>query len=439
MTPNRVNAETCRDLPQGLPSPKKRGIGPLQRNATACHGLPVAEERKTTRSGRRGSRTVLFLPNEAPPGEPVCLELVNEAMTVADGELVIPFGDHVWDSKRRIKQRINRQSAERIVAFFNSASQRLARLFLGMPIYVGHPDVPGFESGASDKRRYGRIVGMRVLPNGIGLEPKWNDLGEKNCRELYWAYWSPVLLAEEDKYVMEDGWKVYEPFGTKSVGLTNFPRMAVAPIALPNADQKGENMNLLEKLIALFGDKNITTEDQLLAKVTALIEGVKKLLAPAEPSDAVQELSNAWNANAAKLKALEAKTLELSNGWNADKEKIQSLEDQVRTERGARADLLLANALNEGRITEADRANWKTALLAEWDAKVIELANAKPLIKTKSALPADLAGRSGAAVDRQTKIIELVNERMKEKSEDYTTAFIAVQSDAKNAALFGKQ
>jgi hypothetical protein len=58
-------------------------------------------------------------------------------------------------------QQVDKTSLETLVKNFNSFFARLGRHFAGLPFYVGHPDVRGFENTYTDRKAYGWIMDLR--------------------------------------------------------------------------------------------------------------------------------------------------------------------------------------------------------------------------------------------------------------------------------------
>jgi hypothetical protein len=135
---------------------------------------------------------------------------------------ICPWGE--FDNQVGL-QRVARDQGETMVTAFNSLLGRMGRLFRGVPVFVGHPDVD--PNKYPDKRRYGKITAMEAREDGLYSKVAWNDLGQQNLKEGYYLYPSPVWVLKR----RPGG--IVEPCELISVGLTNFPNIQkVQPWAL---------------------------------------------------------------------------------------------------------------------------------------------------------------------------------------------------------------
>jgi hypothetical protein len=327
-----------------------------------------------------------FLANEADPAEEPQL-LGNEFAVAADGWVELaPYGD--FQHSQGI-QRFTKEDAEGLCNEFNGLLGLPSRL-LGLPWYIGHPDHPKFKDRYPDTKAYGRIKGLQAREEGLFANVKWSAAGEDLIRsEAFHGHsvnWGAVKRGG-----------VWRPVRIKSVGFTNEPNIPVTPVTLANEIDDSMKEQLLQKL----GLKADATDEEILAAVDL--------------------------ANEAKLHADQAAT---------DKATAEAAKSQAETalanERKARIGLLLDGALAAGKVTAADRGRWEADLEADFEAKVTELANAKPVIKTEAATK-NLGQRkeSSAASD---KVVELVNERMTKTGEEWTPAWAAVKRE--HPALF---
>jgi hypothetical protein len=78
-----------------------------------------------------------------------------------------------------------------------------------------------------------------------------------------------------------------------------------------------------------------------------------------------------------------------------------------------------------------------------FDAKLLELSNAKPVLNTASKTQGlgarnSEAHAAGEVRIRQDKLITLVNERMSKTGEDYETAFANIKRTKEGAALLAE-
>ena len=64
-------------------------------------------------------------------------------------------------------QQVDASALAALAKNFNSFIARLGRRFAGIPFYIGHPDVPGFESIYPDRKAYGWIMNVEVREDGL--------------------------------------------------------------------------------------------------------------------------------------------------------------------------------------------------------------------------------------------------------------------------------
>ena len=325
---------------------------------------------------------------------------LSNQFTVAAGHLVIPYGDHPHKAG---VQRFTRAAAEKLAAGFHGLAQRLGRLFGGNPIFVGHPDDPAFANEHTDRKAYGWVGDVQALDDGLHLIPKWSPSGEELVANAHYKWFSPRWAAVE--IGREAGRVILEPVRLVSVGLTNQPNIqGMAPLANeedePDAEAPQEEAEMRERLLKLLNLKADCTDEELQAAYDA------HLAAQAQAADAANALTT---ANA-----------QLTTDLAAAQGQVQILTANVAAERGGRIVLLLNEAEREGRITPAQRGQWAQDLAADFAAKAVELANAKPALHVAS-VTADLGARKtdSTAMGRQQKILTLVNQRMETNHEPY--------------------
>lgn len=161
---------------------------------------------------------------------------------------LVEYGEH---HHPRGIQVFSRQSADQLVANFNSFRSKLARTFGGLPIYIGHPDDNDFKGqpGHTDTRAYGWVMDMQARPSGLFILPKWSPEGLKIIQNAFYKYLSP-------RWSMSPvGLQTYEPYKLISVGMTNNPNIQGETIA---------NSALAKKLERQPKFKTTSTAPQLI-------------------------------------------------------------------------------------------------------------------------------------------------------------------------------
>jgi hypothetical protein len=100
--------------------------------------------------------------------------------------------------------------------------------FVGVPLYIGHPDVPEIANEYPDKKAYGWIVDTDVREDGLWGRVKFSAPGKQLVSDGHWKFVSPYWLADESQ---ENGAKIFHPREILSVGLTNRPNLPVKPLS----------------------------------------------------------------------------------------------------------------------------------------------------------------------------------------------------------------
>jgi hypothetical protein len=333
---------------------------------------------------------------------------VSNNYQVAAEAMLIPYGNH---PHKNGVQRFTREHAETMVSNFNSILGKLGRLFGGLPVYIGHPDDSAFTQH-TDSKSYAWIMSMEARDDGLALTPKWSQPGEQIVANGHYKWFSPRWACKE--IGRENGKAILAPIRLISIGLTNMPQIqGIPPLANEEASEGASQADagtaaaepkkaaegLLNRLMALLGLADPCTEDDVIAKITAMQAAIGEA---------------ATQANEAR-QALESQTI------------------VYQAERGARIELLVSNAISAGIITAADKDRWTIALRQDFAGKTVELANTKPSLNI-TPMTRDIGGRKLATQNAREKVLTLVNERMERNGEDYETAFAAVRKE--NQGLF---
>jgi len=349
------------------------------------------------------------------------LECLSNAFRVEGDWLAIPYGDH---PHAQGIQRLDRAAAQAMVAHFSSFAARLGRLFGGVPIYVGHPDDPRLANQFPDRKAYGWIMALEARDDGLYLQTKWSAAGQDLLANAHYKWFSPFWGCRNDG--QEHGRAILRPVRLVSIGLTNTPNIeGIPPLAndenatpIPKGDHPVKREDLI-KALSLAEDAD---DAAILAAIKAVQDELAALKAKAAESDsAKQDLANEKTARAAAETAL------------ANEKTARS------AERKARIELVLDNAQAAGKFTPAQRPQWAADLEKDFEAKSVELANAKPVLNTRPKTDA-LGTRNADALAardatlRRDKVLMLVNERIAKTGEVYEQAFAAIRKE--NPALF---
>lgn len=297
--------------------------------------------------------------------------MMNEATVDDDGWALIPFGD--WPHEMGM-QKFHRQQGEALVNAFQSKANRFRRAICGLPIFKGHPDSPvaAIANQYPDKGEKGQIAEMEVRPNGLALKLVLSNEGADLVKKG-WKFISPMWIANLISKAGES-YRVFAPTVLRSVGLVskpNIPSLSLANSA-PGAGNQKTTMNK-EQLLALLGLPATATDAEINAKLSVLGNSATALA-----NEQTAHTTAKGNITALETRATKAET------------DLKTTQTTLANERSARVDDQLALAIRSGRILEADKATWKARLESNFDAEVKVLANAAPVVKTASEIPAML-------------------------------------------------
>lgn len=360
------------------------------------------------------------LANESATDRVSLFGLTNEIdAATGDGWARIGYGE--WPHERGL-QRFGRAQADEMVGYFKNTWNRIKRAVVGMPIFRGHPDLKAIANQYPDKGVYGAIADMEARDDGLYIRPILSEEGAALVNEKGLKYFSPHWLAR--KLPDENGRPVYAPAFMVSIGLTDRPNIGgtslvnSAPVGA-NENNKSENIIMLKWLIELLGLANEATEEQVKAKVTDLLKRP-------EPTALANEQTARTTAETQLTEA---------------KNKLTTAETALANERTAHAatakarnEALVASAIKDGRVVEANRQTWLSRLDRDFATESTALANEKPVVKMQPRT-ANLGARKqdNAARDQFTA---LVNEALPKNGGDWDRAWAAVKATPNGKTLF---
>jgi len=342
---------------------------------------------------------------------------------------VSPYGTFRGKTPGR-PQHFTEDAAKRMVAEFNSLRGKLGRMFRGVPIYIGHPDVD--PTIWTDDRRLGKATQLEARADGLWAYGEWNSLGRENQTEGFWVYPSP-------RWDAPAGQARFEPDRLISIGLTNTPRIETSePLAnsqiestdghRPPLQTETETPTLMDpKLIReKLGLAPETTDEEVFAKIESLAQAA---------TDAESRLTEAENAKQTAEQAAEAE----KKAKDEMACSLQTAEANVISFREAADNALLDLAERDGKITKAERAAWQSKLAGEQrDEAINSLAALKPKLNTKP-----LGGGQNRADREQSDnlreaVANAVAELQEKRGLSYVDAWGEVKKDAKFASYFNR-
>jgi hypothetical protein len=333
--------------------------------------------------------------------------------TADDWFKVSPYGTFPGRVPSR-PQHFGREDAENVLAEFNSVRGRLGRMFRGVPVYRGHPDVD--PTIWTDDRRLGKVTDLEVRDDGLWARAEWNSLGRENLEEGWWLYPSP-------RWDAPAGRPKFAPDRLISIGLTNTPRIDESePIAnsedltAGEADDETETDELMDpKLIReKLGLPPEATDDEVMAKLASLME-----------TEATAETATA-EAETAKTEKAEMETAK-----TAAEAEAQAARDEANNS-------MLDLAVAQGRIVKADVPAWKAKLEGD---KRDEVVNSLQALKPKLNTTGLAGGQTREDVENADLLREHVAnaraELMDKQGLSFHEAHCRVKKDKRFAAYFG--
>ncbi|RYD38520.1 MAG: hypothetical protein EOP87_01410 [Verrucomicrobiaceae bacterium] len=321
----------------------------------------------------------------------------------ADGWFKIsPYGEFRGKTPGR-PQHVSMESARAMESQFNSVLGKLGRAFRGVPIYHGHPDVD--PETWPDDRRIGKVTKLEARADGLWGFAEWNSVGKENKAEGWWIYPSP-------RWDAPPGQTRFSPDRLISIGLTNTPRIQESePVHNSHLDThpKPEDTTMDPKLIRQkLGLAPEATDEEVLAKLDAV-------------TAAATETANAQTA----LTTAEEKKTEIENSVTGKDREITQL-------RQAHNKTVLDNAVETGRITQAERATWETRLTgANRETEINSLGALTPKLNGKVLNLDDRRNERQQADDLREQVANAISKEQKENGLSYHQAHVKVKKDPK--------
>jgi hypothetical protein len=319
---------------------------------------------------------------------------------------------------KSIIQVVDRQAAETMAANYGSVVGKLANFFRGIPMFEGHADDaawlaknPGHKASA-----VARIKSIEPADDGIYVTAALNSDGEA------------LLGGDAPKYTGQSPyWRLSEipgrpghfrPILLWSVALTNNPNIMTNTIALNSLQGMAEDIPELSPTADTGETENTDTEMKLTPEALAALG-----FAPdADPSS--EEISAAIVQMLGEKAEAEAKMATAEETTTAANSRLTLVETELNLVRGTAVDTVITEAINTGRITEADKPAWTAALNTSFATESAKLQTLMPVLNTANKV--DLGGRREAAftdaANAAGRITEGVTAYATEKGMDITSA-----------------
>lgn len=352
---------------------------------------------------------------------------VFQELTLPEGETTLryrlsPYGIFPVDdvSGKAIYQVVDKKAGEIMAANFGSLTGKLATFFRGIPIYEGHPDDPGWAAANPGHRAsaVGRIKAIENEEDGIWVTSVINSDGKA------------LLSGDAPKYSGHSPhWRLspipgqpdhYTPVLLWSDALTNTPNIHNNTIALNSL--QGVEIEIEEQSPDAAASATGATENpEDTMKLTPEALAALGFAPDATPSP--DEISSAIVKLLSDKASAEADKVAAEGATTAANSRHTALQAEFDTIRSQAVDTVIGEAIATGRITEADKPAWTTALNTSFLTEANKLKSLMPVLNTASKVP-DLGNRrDGLCIDAAnaaSRITEGVRAFAAEKSIDIT-------------------
>lgn len=307
----------------------------------------------------------------------------------ADGWIEVPYGRHSHPVGIQV---LDRAAAESMQRQFNGLLSRLTR---GRPVYIGHPDAePWGVSRAErqeaaneiarrwpDQKAYGWIKEVIATDTALRMRIVLNEAGKALWDQTSYGYFSPHWGME----ALPGASNQFRPVELRSIGMTNDPNIAGCLFGAPNT-----------KAIPEQTKHQAMEDNEILALARTLGVTHPENMTPAQRTAAINSAAIALSG---QVTSLNTQVTTLTGERDAAKTQLTAVNTQLTALRDTQIDTALTAAINEKRITEADKETWKGILTGNLEAGLKGLAALKPA--TDNPLPGS-KGATTAANEKQT-------------------------------------
>lgn len=317
--------------------------------------------------------------------ETSAVSLQPSAFKILQDEWVMlaPLGDHPHALGI---QRFTPVAIQNMANRFNGLLGKLGRLFSGAPTFEGHHDVE--PDKYPNSKSYGWIMSLDPRADGLWGRMVWTPEGRQMLQNGAFKFVSPVFIGKPIGH--QNGQTIFDPVAFKSLALTNEPNLPLPPLA--------NNKDHMETITSLLELSNEASADQILGAVRILKNSVLSpqsselkaalTLPPDATADQILEAARTLRAQnetlANQQAARDTEFATLQNSLSTQNSALSTVQSERDGHRTARIELILANAIEKGRITLAQRDEWKTKLEADLASAEAALANCAPALNTRS-------------------------------------------------------
>jgi phage I-like protein len=326
--------------------------------------------------------------------------------------LFIPYGNY---PHKVGLQKFDAASGAQLVTAFNSIIGKISRIFSpGVPIYRGHPDVPGRPDSDPSAPAVGWVDGITAENDGVRLGVKWNADGMEDIERARFRFYSPNWALR----AVSGG---LQPVRLLSVGLTNNPRIPVPAIANDETTTKENTTMIPQWIIDMLMAAGLieagASEDSIKTGMEKACAAINRLQTAEMLEREAGELRQRCQIANDQIAALTGERDTATARVTELETQLTAANDARNAERSARITAELSPLVGNGRVLEAERADLLAELTAANDetlaTRLGELAARGPQLKTTSQI-GDMSGARGRlsaendAVARQNQIREAV-------------------------------
>lgn len=351
-----------------------------------------------------------------------CNGIALEHSGEASGKyLIAPYGD--WKNGDYI-QRVDAVAAENLkrnmVKVWDKVKNDLEN---PCPVHYEHPDDEDGEEvpRVVDKTPYGRVRALETRADGIYAEIEWLPGFETLPKSLQISpRWNTDYL----------GSNVVHPKRLISLGLTRRPnigRTAFVNHAEPISNSENKNQ-----------PKEPYMDKEILILLGYTDEDAQKIIDKAEdaPADVLERIKKALAENATlenELAAAKGETAEKEKELGEAKTALANSQTALKASHEARAKLVVANAVRDGKIAEFQRES-AVAILAnaeDFEAEEKKIAEAPAAVKTTPKTDGIEKGEKERAKSRQDADAEFRRIVAAKEAEgmDYNAAWNAAKTE----------
>ena len=342
-----------------------------------------------------------------------CNGIALEHSGEASGKyLIAPYGD--WKNGDYI-QRVDAVAAENLKRNMGKVWHKIKSAFGNpCPVHYEHPDDEDDKEvpDAADKTPYGKVKSLEALADGIYANIEWLPGFAELPRHLQIsARWNADFIEGN----------IIRPKRLLSLGLTRRPN--IKRTSFVNSITQPKEPYMDKEILTLLGYTEEEAQkiiDKAADAPSDVLERIKKALA--DKATLENELAAAKGETAEKEKELGETKTALANSQTA-----------LKASREARAKLVVANAVRDGKIAEFQRSS-AVAILAnaeDFEAEEKKIAEAPAAVKTTPKTDGIEKGekeRAKSQQDAQTKFAAVVEEKQK-TGMDYNAAWNAAKSE----------